>query len=93
MKQLTIEQVIKILSNNKILFNAAIYDVGEDTKWEEIEFRLEDERYTDFTFHLDLNTHGSNIQSHIDGWFFKVTTEKELFKVINKDRERYEDIN
>lgn len=91
MKQLAIGQIIEIFSNNKILFKASIKDVWQDTEWNEVEFEIDDERYSSFTFNLDLDVHGGNIQSHVDGWFFKVTTEEELFKVITVNREKYID--
>lgn len=83
MKQLSIEDVIKILSRNKILFSCKIGDVGQDTMWEEVEFSMDDaDEYCHFVFHLDLYTHGSNIESNCDGRFHKIYTEKEFLQLI-----------
>lgn len=91
LQQLTIEQVIKILSKNEILFTARILDSGQDTNWDEISFEIDDEKYSDFDFYLDLDTHGCNICSETDRWLFKVTNEDELFKVIDISREKHTD--
>ena len=81
MKQLTIEQIIKILSKNKIIFKAEICNQGQDTNYNEIEFTLQDDRFCGFTYYLDEN----NISSDKDG----ITSEEELFKVIDTNREMY----
>lgn len=91
MKQLTIEQVIKILCDNEVLFSASIAYFGEDTNWEEIEFSVQDERYNSFVFYMDLDIHGCNISSDTDMWFFKVRSQEDLFKVIDANREKFTD--
>ncbi len=92
MKQLTIEQIIRILSDNKIIFKTEIPYVGQDTNYDEIEFTFDEEdKYTSFTYNLNLDIHGANIESHLEGWYFKVYTEDEFFKVIDINREPYTD--
>lgn len=85
-KQLTLEEIIKILLKNKIIFESYVYDCGEDTNWNEINFTIEDSDYNDFVYYMDLDVHGCNISSNIDEWFFKCFDEEYFLKVIRSKR-------
>lgn len=78
---LSIEDVIRILSNEKISFKAEIKYFGEDTNFECVEFTLSNEYYS-FNYYLDIDIHGHTIEGGKDYLFYTPKNKEDFLKLV-----------
>lgn len=79
---LNLQDIVEILSDEKIIFKAEICYVGEDTNFECIEFNLDSKEYYSFDYYLDLDTHGHTICGGKNQWFYSPKNRREFVEFL-----------
>lgn len=79
---MSLQEVIEILCDEKIIFKAEICELGEDTNFECIEFNLGSVGYHSFDYYLDTDIHGHTICGGRNQWFYSPKNRQEFVEFL-----------